>query len=119
KLMGKPHDDRQARRMLKHLSGRTHKVMTAIALLRPQDSRIMSRVVTTRVTFKPLRKGEINQYIASKEPLDKAGAYGIQGLGALLVKKIHGSYSGVVGLPLTETVAMIQRLARMKKPVEP
>ena len=88
--------------MLRHLSGREHYVYTGVAIL-SKESRIRFTTVT-KVEFFPLSDREIDSYIATGEPMDKAGAYGIQGRGALLVKRIHGDYFTVVGLPLAEVV---------------
>lgn len=104
-ILAKPLDDAEARQMLQRLSGRSHEVLTAVALV--QDHREQVQVVRTAVTFCPLTPAQIAAYVATGEPADKAGAYGIQGLGAVLVASLHGSYSNVVGLPLTETAAML------------
>lgn len=93
--------------MLRRLSGRSHKVMTAMALVR--DSRCLSLRVETEVTFRPLSDADIDGYWATGEPADKAGGYGIQGLGGRFVARINGSYSAVVGLPLVETEALLQQ----------
>jgi septum formation protein len=100
KLLGKPVDGRDARRMPKLLSGRSHQVVSAIALARFQDRILRSRVSTTRVSFRKLGAKEIRWYVETGEPMDKAGAYGIQGRGGLLVSRIEGSFSNVVGFPL-------------------
>lgn len=105
-ILVKPEDEADARRMLRAMSGRTHEVLTAVALV--QDECEQVRVVRTEVTFCTLTDEQIDAYIATGEPADKAGAYGIQGFGAVLVAGIHGSYSNVVGLPLTETAAMLR-----------
>lgn len=105
-ILVKPEHDADARRMLRAMSGRTHEVLTAVALV--QDEREQVRVVRTEVTFCPLTDAQIDAYVATGEPADKAGAYGIQGFGAVLVAGIHGSYSNVVGLPLTETAALLR-----------
>lgn len=105
-ILVKPADEADARRMLQAMSGRTHQVLTAVALV--QDAREVVRVVCTDVTFCALTPEQIDAYIATGEPADKAGAYGIQGMGAVLVAGIHGSYSNVVGLPLTETAALLR-----------
>ncbi|QQD25006.1 Maf family protein [Venatoribacter cucullus] len=105
-ILVKPEDDADARRMLQAMSGRTHQVLTAVALV--QDDHETVQVVRTDVTFCTLTDAQIDAYIATGEPADKAGAYGIQGLGAVLVAGINGSYSNVVGLPLTETAAMLR-----------
>jgi septum formation protein len=101
---GKPTDTEEARRMLEQLSDREHEVITAVCLRHEERSHRELDVVVTRVRFKRILAAEIDAYVASGEPLDKAGAYGIQGLGACLVRSICGSYTNVVGLPLCETV---------------
>ncbi|MBI2801376.1 MAG: septum formation inhibitor Maf [Gammaproteobacteria bacterium] len=103
-ILGKPRDELDAAGMLQRLSNRWHSVYTAVAL----ESRVQSlRVVHTRVKFRTLTRAEIAAYWVSGEPADKAGAYGIQGLGGALVERIDGSYSNVVGLPLVETVELL------------
>ena len=102
-MIGKPSSDRTAFEILKMLSGRTHKVITGCAVFRGDEKYSFSQ--TTEVEFYPLSDDEINEYIATGEPGDKAGAYGIQGKGALLVKEIRGDYYNVVGLP----VALLKR----------
>ncbi|SHK35275.1 septum formation protein [Marinobacter antarcticus] len=104
-ILGKPSDQHEARAMLSELSGTTHQVMTAIALA--QGVRCESRLVTAEVTFRSLSGDEIAAYVTTGEPMDKAGSYGIQGLGGIFVKEIKGSYSAVVGLPLQETAALL------------
>ncbi len=97
-IFGIPKSEQEARSMLESLSGRIHRVVTGVALLRAKQCRRFN--VSTQVEFYPLSEEEINWYLATGEPFDKAGAYGIQGKGALLVKEIHGDYFNVVGLPL-------------------
>ena len=99
-IMGKPADKSDARRMLAALSGRRHKVVTGCCIIRGDRSRAFSGV--TEVEFYPLSESEIDDYIATGEPFDKAGAYGIQGQGALLVKGIVGDYFNVMGLPVAQ-----------------
>jgi len=94
--------------MLARLSGRTHRVVTSVAL-RWHDERIMA-ASTTRVTFRRLSANEIARYVAKGESLDKAGAYAVQGVAAALIRRIAGSYSGVMGLPLYETAAALAQL---------
>ncbi|MCG9747978.1 Maf-like protein [Shewanella sp. Isolate8] len=108
-ILGKPKDEADARQMLSALSGKRHSVMTAVAVTDGQ--RTLSRLVETKVQFCGLTEQAILAYIATGEPMDKAGAYGIQGLGGCFVEAIDGSYSAVVGLPLVETRAL---LAEMK-----
>jgi septum formation protein len=102
-LMGKPADAADARRMLSALSGRKHEVITAISLR--SGRRILNDSESTAVWFSPLSEAEIESYIASGEPMDKAGAYGIQGIASRYIDRIDGSYTNVVGLP----VAMVYR----------
>ncbi len=97
--LGKPADAADARRMLRLLSGRTHEVMTGLALCIPHGRVIKDTVITT-VRFAPLEEAEISAYIETGEPMDKAGAYGIQGLGARLIEGISGDYYSVMGLPV-------------------
>ncbi|NUT74420.1 septum formation inhibitor Maf [Pseudomonas sp. C1C7] len=105
KILGKPVDEADACAMLKILSGREHQVLTAIAVL--EGDRCESRVVTSNVLFRQIGSDEAAVYWASGEPRDKAGGYGIQGLGAVFVAALNGSYSAVVGLPLCETAQLL------------
>lgn len=105
KILGKPVDEADACAMLKMLSGAEHEVLTAIALL--EGERCESRVVRSVVRFRPIDSDEAAAYWASGEPMDKAGGYGIQGLGAVFVAGLNGSYSAVVGLPLCETAELL------------
>lgn len=108
KVLGKPESKPDAARMLEMLSGRTHQVLTGFCLTCPALDKKMMTFVKTDVEFKPLSQPEIQWYINTGEPDDKAGAYGIQGKGAFLVQRICGSYSNVVGLPVCEVIdAMI------------
>lgn len=106
-LLGKPEDERDARRMLGELSGREHVVFTGVAVWVPGEDRLESGVEQTRVRFAPLTAEEIAWYAASGEPMDRAGAYAIQGLGALLVESVSGNYSNVVGLPLPRVYRLL------------
>ncbi len=109
-IMGKPHDREDAFRMLRRLSGETHTVMTGTALYLNGKSTVFT--VETRVTFYELTDDEINAYLDTGEPFDKAGAYGIQGKGSLLVQRIEGDYFNVVGLPvaaLSRAIAQFRR----------
>ncbi|MBF0624322.1 MAG: septum formation inhibitor Maf [Magnetococcales bacterium] len=108
-ILGKPADAAAAVAMLQGLSGRKHLVLSGVAVYRP-DGDLRERVVATGVWFKTLTPEEIAAYVASGEPMDKAGAYGIQGLGAFMVARVEGSYSGVVGLPLCETLTLMTEL---------
>lgn len=106
RILGKPNDRADALSTLAALSGREHEVMTAVALA--ATDRVESRVVVSRVRFRPLRPGEAEAYWATGEPRDKAGGYGIQGLAAVFVSQLEGSYSAVVGLPLCETAQLLE-----------
>lgn len=112
-VLEKPHDEAHAAHMLTALSGRRHVVMTAITLADAQDA--CSALVTTEVTFRPLSPQDIAHYVASGEPMDKAGAYGIQGKGGCFVKTITGSYHAVVGLPLVETYELYNQFAALRE----
>lgn len=107
-ILGKPRDAEEAVAMLARLSGRKHEVLTAVAVA--CAGKEIARVCATEVFFRELTKAEIAAYVATGEPLDKAGAYGIQGKGALLVKKIEGCYNNVVGLPLTMLDSMLKEI---------
>ncbi|MGQ7959278.1 Maf family protein [Pseudomonas sp. SP16.1] len=105
RILGKPADFAECRAMLLALSGRSHQVMTAVALA--NGEREAARVVASEVSFRMLSQDEIEAYWASGEPCDKAGGYGIQGLAAVFVSRLEGSYSAVVGLPLCETAELL------------
>ncbi len=112
-VLEKPHDDEHAFMMLRKLSGHTHQVMTAVALADRQH--VLDCLVVTDVTFRVLTEEDIAGYIASGEPMDKAGAYGIQGLGGCFVRKINGSYHAVVGLPLVETYELLSNFNSLRE----
>ena len=112
-VLEKPRDADHAARMLHKMSGQTHQVMTAVALADSQH--VLDCLVVTEVTFRPLSEKDIEEYVASEEPMDKAGAYGIQGLGGRFVKSINGSYHAVVGLPLVETEALLSRFCTLRE----
>jgi septum formation protein len=101
RLLGKPRDAREAGEMLKMLSGRSHSVITGFTILDAGTGKRISKAVETEVWFKRLTDEEIAAYVRTKEPLDKAGAYAIQGLGAFFIRKIDGDYFNVIGLPLS------------------
>jgi septum formation protein len=105
RILGKPADFAESRAMLRALSGRSHEVLTAVALV--GGGRESARVVSSEVSFRPISDAEIEAYWASGEPCDKAGSYGIQGLAAVFVNQLRGSYSAVVGLPLCETAELL------------
>ena len=106
-VLGKPRDALQARAMLERLSGRSHRVYTGVTVCR--DGQYLTQHEATAVRFRTLSREEIEAYVASGEPMDKAGAYGIQGLGALLVEEIRGDYFNVVGLPICRLGRMLAR----------
>ena len=108
-ILGKPRDAGHAAEILQTLSGRSHLVHTGFCLQNEKEGVAVSRVVTTEVFFSPFSREIAAGYVATGEPLDKAGAYGIQGCGGFLVEKINGSYSNVVGLPLAEVVEELLR----------
>lgn len=109
-ILGKPADARDAERMLSLLSGREHRVVTGLAVVEAETKRTLTNAAVTRVWFRALTPAEIDAYVLSGEPLDKAGAYGIQEKGALLVQKIEGCYFNVVGLPLSLLGQMLREL---------
>jgi septum formation protein len=109
-IMGKPVDEGDAERMLKKLSGVAHEVITGFAVFDRERDGVICRSVTTKVYFKPLRDEEIRSYVATGCPMDKAGAYAIQGGAAHMVERIEGSYTNVVGLPLCEVVEALRRM---------
>lgn len=104
-VLGKPHDEAHALAMLTALSGREHHVYTGVAVL--QDGHALVQVEDTAVWFRNASEGELRRYIATGEPMDKAGAYGIQGRGGLLVSHIQGDYTNVVGLPIVRLASML------------
>ena len=104
-IFEKPRDEADARRILQCLSGRTHEVLTAVALVTAQNSQV--RLSRSQVSFRPLLDAEITQYWLTGEPADKAGSYGVQGLGAMFISEIKGSYSSIMGLPVQETVELL------------
>lgn len=106
-IYGKPENTQQAYDFLSAFSGKTHEVLTAVAIAISHDMKLEA-LSRSYVTFRPLTKAEILAYIATGEPMDKAGAYGIQGKAGAFVEKICGSYSGIMGLPQMETVQLLQ-----------
>lgn len=105
-ILGKPTDEADFKNMMKQLSGQTHKVMTAIAVT--LDGKTDSKTSISEVSFRHLTEMEIHRYWQSGEPHDKAGGYAVQGLGAIFIEQISGSYSGIMGLPLFETAELLQ-----------
>lgn len=108
RILGKPRGETDAATMLTDLTGRTHEVITGIAVQRGEVT--LQRTVSTEVTFRALTSAEIAWYVATGEPTDKAGGYGLQGAGAVLVDRIAGSDTNVIGLPLAETVALLREV---------
>ncbi len=106
-VVGKPVHEADAVAILQRLSGRSHRVLTAVAL--SDNGRTEHLLSISEVRFRPLDREDIRHYVASGEPLDKAGAYGIQGRAAMFIEEIRGSYSGIVGLPLCETAMLLRR----------
>ncbi|WP_421380186.1 Maf family protein [Bacillus salacetis] len=107
-ILGKPSNSEHAKEMLRILSGETHAVYTGVAIVQDKNEKMFYK--KTEVTFWELTEEEIDMYAASGEPLDKAGGYGIQGLGAFLVKEIHGDYFSVVGLPISEVYRSLKEM---------
>lgn len=114
RVLGKPVDREDAIRMLESLSGRTHEVWSAVALVSPGGG-LRERLNITRVTFSELDRAWIESYCDSGEPMDKAGAYGVQGIAAQKISHMEGSYSGVMGLPLHETAEILQAAGVLNK----
>ena len=108
-ILGKPANAPEAARMLLRLSGRSHEVITGLCLVHERAAVREQLTVETKVYMKRFSPGEIQGYIDTGEPMDKAGAYGIQGIGGCLVERIEGSYSNVVGLPICEVVELLRR----------
>jgi septum formation protein len=108
-IFGKPQNGQDAVRMLRALRGRRHEVMTGVTLA--AAARVMTRVETTAVEFAPLSEDEIDWYVASGEPADRAGAYAVQGLASRFVTRVEGSYSNVVGLPVSLVYDMLKEFA--------
>ena len=112
RIYGKPADDRDAARMLAELAGATHRVLTAVAVGTPR--RRLQTLSTSRVTFEALTRAQVRAYVATGEPLGKAGAYAIQGRAAMHVTRIDGSYSGIMGLPMHETAGLLRAFGILK-----
>ena len=108
-ILGKPESPDAARDMLRRLSGKTHQVFTGYCICCKQKGRFFSDTAKTDVCFKKLSEPEIDWYVQTGEPFDKAGAYGIQGIGSVLVKSIKGSYTNVVGLPVCEVISFLMK----------
>ena len=110
KIFGKPHDREEAKAMLRTLSGKTHQVHTGVCIRKGDREEVFCE--TAQVTFYPLAEEEISRYVDSGEPMDKAGAYGIQGKGAVLVRRIEGDYYTIVGLPIARVVRALKKAER-------
>jgi len=110
RILNKPESPEQARAMLQLLSGRTHSVLTGVALIRLPDTRRCQFTESTMVQFRPLTEAELSAYLATSEPYDKAGAYAIQGLAGRFIPRIEGCYFNVVGLPLSRLFTELQSL---------
>ena len=110
-VLGKPKDAQHAKAMLHQLSGNWHSVFTGVTLIDTHTGKVLSKADATRVHFVDLSPEDIDAYVASREPLDKAGAYGIQGMGGMFIDKIEGSYSNVVGLPMALVRSMLKEIA--------
>jgi septum formation protein len=117
-ILGKPQSKNDARNMLLRLSGRVHQVYTGFAICCKAEKRIFSQVVKTDVLFKELSDEEIQWYIHTPEPFDKAGAYAIQGIGTFLIRSIHGSYTNVVGLPVCEVIEYLIKEGLLGFPIK-
>ncbi|RPJ42237.1 MAG: septum formation protein Maf [Candidatus Latescibacterota bacterium] len=115
RILGKPGDPAEAASMLRFLSGGAHEVVTAVFAIDARSGRTASGVETTRVVFRDLAPAEIEAYIATGEPFDKAGAYGVQGTAGLFVRRIEGCYFNVVGLPLVRTRAVLLELLEARR----
>ena len=114
KVFGKPHTDSEAIKMLNILNGKAHDVITAFTIIDTGERQRMSRSVVTKVYFRKMTMREIEEYVRTGEPLDKAGAYAIQGLGAAIVKKIEGDYNNVVGLPISALMKVLRKFGVYK-----
>ncbi len=110
KVLGKPADETEAREWLFMLSGRWHRVVSGYCLLNPRTRQVCSNAVSTEVRIKELSEDEIKAYLATSEPFDKAGGYAAQGVGAAFIEEIRGSYTNVVGLPLSEVLGDMLRM---------
>lgn len=110
-ILGKPEDPAQARQFMQRLSARTHEVRTAVVVNDGRTDELHVAVSISKVTFSALTPEQIEAYIQTDEPYDKAGGYGVQGLAALFIERIEGSYSGIMGLPVFETAQLLSKIA--------
>jgi septum formation protein len=113
-VLGKPRTKDEARSMLRKLSGRTHRVLSGFTVLRKNGGAVFTDVVESRVVFKTLSADEIEWYVETDEPYDKAGGYAAQGMGVSLIREIRGSYTNVVGLPLCEVVDALRQMGAVR-----
>jgi len=113
KVLGKPKNPEDARHMLEMLSGREHIVYTGFSLIRKEKNLMTSQIVQSSVLFKDIPEDEISWYVNSDEPYDKAGGYAVQGMGAFFIREIRGSYTNVMGLPLSEVVETLKDLGAL------
>lgn len=111
KILGKPHSKDEAREMIKSLSGKTHEVITSIAMINTKTNVKLTKSTSTKVTFRKIEPDEIEQYINTDEPYDKAGAYAAQGLAAIFIEKIDGCFNNVVGISVFEVNRMLKEIA--------
>lgn len=119
RIFGKPRTAAEARRILKTLQGKKHSVITGFTIMDTATKKKLSRSVETKVYFRKMSPGEINGYVRSREPLDKAGAYAIQGSGAAFIRKIEGDYHNVVGFPLSALMDGLKKFGiRVVRPVK-
>jgi septum formation protein len=110
KILGKPHTPKKAKEMLESISGKTHEIYTGITIINTETKKEIRDYEITRITFKKLTEEEIEKYIKTKEPLDKAGAYALQGLAKKFIKKIEGSRTSAIGLPLEKLSQMLNKM---------
>lgn len=110
KLLGKPHTASVARKMLRQISGKKVSIITGLTVIDIKKKKKISKAIEAGIFIKKLTDKEINNYIKAGEPLDKAGAFAVQGVGAVLIKKIEGDYSGIVGLPLFELAEILKKM---------
>ncbi|OGI83132.1 septum formation protein Maf [Candidatus Nomurabacteria bacterium RIFCSPLOWO2_01_FULL_33_17] len=108
KVLGKPHTKERAKEMLSILSGKQHFIITGFTIIEKSSGKLISKAVESKILLKNLTEKEIEDYIATGEPLDKAGAYAVQGLGANLIEKIEGDYSNILGLPVDEVLEALK-----------
>jgi septum formation protein len=113
-ILGKPKDEEEATIMLEKIAGREHRVITGFSIVKPKAEILYRNLVESRVKIKTLAPCEIEGYIKTGEPMDKAGAYGAQGIGAFMIEEIHGSYTNVVGLPLAQVIDVLTGLGVLK-----